>query len=379
MTAKCISEKRHIALYLPTLRGGGAERVMVMLANGFAERGHRVDLVLTRAEGPYLPEVAKQIRIVDLDRDRVLASLLPLARYLRQERPDAMLSALNHANVIAIMARKLTQAPTRLVVSEHSNPTRALAGGGIKRIMRSLMRRCYPQADAIVCVSQGIRGEMINQLRLPQEKLYTIYNPLDIDRIHRMMQESVEHPWFSRHDGPVVLAAGRLTAAKDYPTLLRAMKLLRQSLPVRLVILGQGEEEAALKHLTAELGIIDCVSFVGFQRNPYNWMHACDLYVMSSAWEGLPGALMEALACGAKIVSTDCPTGPAEILEHGKWGRLVPVGDAEALAEAMVDALDESKSPDTHKAVGKYGLDLITSKYERALVPKLTQDAPTHR
>lgn len=369
MTTECICDKRHIALYLPSLRGGGAERVMVMLANGFAERGHRVDLVLTRAEGPYLPEVAKQVRIVDLDKDRVLAGLLPLARYLRREQPDAMLSALNHANIIAILARKLARVPTRLVVSEHSNPTLSLAGGGIRHIMRRLIQHYYPQADAVVCVSQGIREEMINQLRLAPKILHPIYNPLDINRIHHMMYEPVEHPWFSKHDVPVVLAVGRLTPAKDYPNLLRAMKLLLQHLSVRLVILGHGEEAEALKHLTAELGIADCVSFIGFQRNPYNWMYACDLYVMSSAWEGLPGALMEALACGAKIVSTDCLTGPAEILEHGKWGRIVPVGDAAALAKAMAMALDDPTSLHSQKRAADFKVEISVHHYLSILLP----------
>lgn len=335
---------RHIALYLPSLRGGGAERVMVMLANGFAARGHHVDLVLARADGPYLAEVSAGVRVVDLARNRVLASLLPLVRYLRRERPDTMLSALNHANIVAILARKLSRVPLRLVVSEHNAPSRSLTGSRAADILGRMTRWFYPQADMIVCVSQGIVNEMHDLLHLPADKLHCIYNPVDIDQIQQLMVHTPDHPWLAgsrgARDCPVLLAAGRLTPQKDYPTLLRAMAQLLEIRPARLIILGQGEDEAALKELARKLGIAEHVFFAGFQENPFAWMHAADLYVMSSAWEGLPGTLIEALACRARVVSTDCPTGPAEILANGKWGLLVPVGDSAALAKAMQQTLD---------------------------------------
>ena len=337
-------DARHIALFLPSLRGGGAERVMVLLANGFVARGHRVDLVLARAEGPYLDEVAAGVRVIDLGRSRVLTSLWRLMRYLRRERPDAMLSAMTHANVIAIWAKMLARVPLRLMVSEHSSPSRSHSGGGMARIMQLLVRRFYGKADIIVCVSNGAREEMAALYPALAERVTTIYNPLDLDRIHRMMEEPVSHRWLEERDRPVILAVGRLTAAKDYPTLLRAMAHLLDQRPARLIILGQGEEEAVLRQLIHDLGIGEHVDLVGFQKNPFSWMRRCDLYVMSSAWEGLPGSLLEALVCGAKVVSTDCRTGPREILEDGKWGALVPVGDAHALAAAIIERLGQSKS-----------------------------------
>ncbi|WP_022705488.1 glycosyltransferase [Pseudorhodobacter ferrugineus] len=335
----------HIALFLPSLRGGGAERVMVTLANGFAARGHRVDLVLARAEGPYLSEVADNVRIVDLDKGRVLASLLPLARYLRRERPDAMLSALNHANIIAILARKLSRTQTRLVVSEHSTPSQSLRGSGMNGLLRRLISLAYPWADKIVCVSKGMEKEMHSYLGLPKHKLETIYNPIDIDKVQSAMVEPVDHSWFTNRDAPVILAVGRLTKAKDYPTLLAAFAQLRMKRPANLIILGHGEEKDALSSLADRLGISANVDFAGFKSNPYAWMAKCDLYVMSSAWEGLPGVLLEAMACGAKIVSTDCRNGPTEILEGGRWGRLVPVADASALAKAITEALEDETPP----------------------------------
>jgi glycosyltransferase involved in cell wall biosynthesis len=356
---------RHIALFLPSLHGGGAERVMVILANGFAARGHRVDLVLTRAEGPYLAEVAEGVRVVDLDKGRMLASLLPLVRYLRRERPDAMLSALGHANIIAVLARRLAGVGTRLVVSEHTVP-RQLAGAG-RWLVRQMVRVAYPRADAIVAVSNGIELEMARVFRLPAQRLRTIYNPLDIDRIQQLMLAPIDHPWLTDGSTPVVLAAGRLTAAKDYPTLLSAIALLRRKRAARLIILGHGEEEAALRSLTASLGIGDDVAFMGFQPNPFAWMHRTDLFVLSSAWEGLPGALLEAIACGANIVSTDCRAGPAEILENGHWGRLVPVGEPEALAEAIDAALSEPHPVNVAQRAEVFRTSRALHAYEQAL------------
>lgn len=334
------TDRRHLALFVPSLRGGGAERVMVTLANGFAERGHRVDLVLTRAEGPYLADVSEKVRIVDLNRGRVLASLLPLARYLRRARPEAMLSAMVHANIVAIWARMLARAPVRLVVSEHNSLSARTPTA------RHLIRRFYPRADAIVCISEAMRQQMAEFLPTEQNKLHMIYNPLDIDRIRRMMHHPVSHDWLTRRDIPVILAVGRLAPQKDYPTLLEAFATLRRQRPARLIILGEGELEETLRRRAAALGVTQDVDFAGFQANPFAWMHAADLYVMSSRWEGLPTVLIEALACGARVVSTDCPTGPSEILEEGRWGRLVPVGDAATMAEAMVAALVDLARPE---------------------------------
>lgn len=359
----------HIAFYLPSLRGGGAERVMVMLANGFAARGHRVDLVTAKAEGPYLTEVAPAVRVVDFNRARSLTSLLPLARYLSQERPDAMLSALSHTNIIALLARKLARTPVRLVVSEHSAPSHSLSGKGMAALIRRLIRSLYPQADAVVCVSNAARQEFCEMFDLQSQKVHCIYNPLDVDRIRAMAKQPVMQDALPRNGTPLILAVGRLTAAKDYPNLLKAFAKLREHRDARLIVLGVGEEEDSLKTLSSELGLDNDVVFAGFQKNPFAWMSASDLYVLSSKWEGLPGTLLEALACGTRVVSTNCPTGPSEILEDGKWGRLVPVNSPEALAQAMAEALDDARPPNgteraedfrSHHAMAKYMHVLLT-------------------
>lgn len=358
----------HIALYLPSLRGGGAERVMVMLANGFASRGHKVDLVLASAEGPYLPEVSDAVRVVDLGKRRVAATLFPLIRYLKSEQPEAMLSALGHANVVALLARRWARSHVRLVLSEHNTPLKAASRGGVAAVLRILVRRLYPTADAIVCVSEGVRQGMQQMFDLPPDKLHCIYNPLDVDRIRRLMVEPVDHAWIAKPDVPVIVAVGRLTEQKDYPTLLRAFASLTRELPARLAILGEGEDEARLTALANELNISKSVAFLGFQKNPFAWLRACDLYVLSSRWEGLPGVLLEALACDARVVSTDCPSGPREILEAGKWGRLVPVGDPKALAEAMSQTLISTNEPLNSVRTEDFRCELAVDKYERLLL-----------
>lgn len=355
-----------VAIYLPSLGGGGAERITVTLANAIAARGHQVDFLLAKREGPYLADVSPGIRIVDLGHHRTFASLLPLARYLRRERPEALLSGLNHANIVAILARMIAHVPTRLVVTEH-NSTSIDVSAGHGRLVFGLMRWLYPHADRIVSVSRGIEKELAVNFGLPADKLCTIYNPLDVDTIHDRMLPRPDHPWLAAGTPPVVVAVGRLMAQKDYPTLLRAFALLRERRDARLVILGEGEERAALEKLIRELGIEADVALPGFEANPFAWMAASDLYVLSSAWEGLPGVLLEAMACGAKVVSTNCPTGPDEILEDGKWGALVPVGDFRAMAEAMNAALASPDRLDVAKRADAFRIEYAVDGYLRTM------------
>ena len=355
-----------IAIFVPSLRGGGAERVMVTLANGFAERGHRVDLVLVQAEGPYLPEVCSAVRIVNLNKGRVLASLVPLARYLRRERPHAMVSALNHANIIAILARKLSGVPTRLVVSERNSLT-GLQGTRTGRRMLRLMRRFYPLADGVVAVSRAMAAELHEQLDIPLDRISAIPNPVDIDAIRAQARSVPDHPWLKSDQPPVILAVGRLEPQKDYPTLLEAFARVRKNNDARLVILGEGSLRAELEERIRHLGLQDVVDMPGFQSNPFGWMAACSVYVLSSRYEGFPNSLVQAMACGAKVVSTDCPTGPVEILEDGKWGRLVPVGDANALAKEIVAALATPPFSAQEESVYRFSLQRILKSYAAVL------------
>ncbi|NWO11511.1 glycosyltransferase [Chromohalobacter salexigens] len=363
-------DDKHIALFLPSLAGGGAQRVMVTLANGFAASHNvKIDLVVVKAEGAYLGDTSPQVRVVELGASRVLFSLPALVRYLRRERPYALLSALDHANIIALWACKLARVDTRIVVTEHNNVTSNMRSEsmGYAWLMPILMRRCYPWASDIVAVSHGVADDLSQVSALPRERIEVIYNPAVTERLREMSTLPVTHPWLASSEPPVILAAGRLTEQKDYPTLIKAFAALRARQPVRLVILGEGELLDSLEAMVSSLGLSDDIALLGFVDNPYAWMRQASLFVLSSAWEGLPTVLVEAMACGTPVVSTDCPNGPKEILENGAWGRLVPVGDTEALCEAMAASLSSNSHHDVELRSRQFDLDKAVNAYLKVM------------
>ncbi len=358
-----------IALFLPSLRGGGAERVMLNLAQGFVKRGFHVDLVLAKAEGAYLSEVPPEVRIVNLKASRVLWSLPGLIRYLRREQPRVMLSALSHANLVALWARAVARVKTRLVVSEHNTLSISTEGtpGMRAKLIPWLAKQFYPAADAIIAVSEGVAQDLIAQTGLPREKVRVIYNPVITPALFAKAKEPVEHPWFQNERKPVILGVGRLTEQKDFATLLRAFALVREKYPARLMILGEGEDRPKLEALARQLQLEEDVALPGFVSNPYKYMRRATVFVLSSRWEGLPTVLIEALALGTPVVATDCPSGPREILEEGRWGQLVPVGDVEALAAALNTALasktDQNGAPTPKPVLARFALSAVVNQY----------------
>lgn len=360
-----------ITLFLPSVHGGGAERVMVNLARGFAERGYAVDLVLAKAEGPYLSEVPAGVRVVDLGASRVLLALPVLVRYLRQERPMAMLSTLNHANIVALWAKRLAGVSTRVVVREANtesiSSTNASSLRG--RFMPYLTRRFYPWADAVIAVSKGVAEDLIQNVGLPAGKVQVIYNPVITPDLLAKAEEPLEHPWFADGEPPVILGAGRLTKQKDFATLISAFSLLRSKRAARLVILGEGDERPKLEGQVRDLRLEQEVDLPGFVDNPFKYMKRAAVFVLSSRWEGLPNTLIQALALGTPVVSTDCPNGPAEILEGGKLGRIVPMGDIASLASAIIEQIDFPISKDSLDTVHtRFGLNEIVNEYLNVLI-----------
>lgn len=363
-----------IAIFSPSLRGGGAERVVATLASQFAKRGLEVDLVLALAEGPQLDNVSPAVRIVDLKAGRVMKALLPLARYMRRERPIAMLSVQGHANVVAIVSRMLSHTDTRLVVSERNMVT---VEGESKFSPREhavfiLTRFLYKKADGICTVSDGVSKNLSEVIRIPLSRVKTIYNPFDLNYIAKKAAEPLEHPWFAPGQPAVLLAVGRLSEQKDFISLIKAFSLLRAQRAVRLMILGEGEMRATLETMISEHGLgADDVQMPGFVANPFAYLARCALFVLSSRWEGLPGVLIEAMACGAPVVSTNCPSGPHEILEGGRWGQLVPVADVEALARAAAEVLDTpaEQLPDVRLRAREFDLEQAVDAYLHILTP----------
>ena len=359
-----------IAILLPSLDAGGAERVMLNLSGGLLDRGFEVDMVLTRGGGSFLPELDPRLRLVDLQAERVLLVLPALRRYLRRARTQVILSSLTHLNLASILARGWPSSGPRLVLVEHNDLAHASAHS-LRRwenFSPLAMRLLYPFANAVVAVSAGVADGLVQRAGLRRTSITVIHNPIVTPGIVEKANAPLDHPWFASGQPSVILAAGRLTLQKDYPTLLRAFAVLRSHRSARLLILGKGDLQAELEALAGQLGIAADVQFAGFDPNPFRFMKRCGVFVLSSAWEGFGNVLVEALACGAQVVSTDCPSGPAEILENGRYGRLVPVGDPESLARAIEDALDHPFPPEQLRARAQaFSVDVALDQYLRVM------------
>jgi glycosyltransferase involved in cell wall biosynthesis len=359
-----------VALFIPNLAGGGAERVFGLLAEGLAARGIETEMVLVRAEGPRLAAVRAAVPVVDLGVDSSSRSVLPLARYLRRRRPDLLVAALGHANVVAVWARWLGRVETAVVVTHHiSVPTdRSSSGARLWSALRSLF---YPRADAIVAVSRDMADDLARSIGVPRDRIDVILNPVITPDLQSRGEAAVSHPWLAPGEPPVVMGVGRLERQKDFSTLVRAIALVRQQRPVRLLILGEGRERPALEALVRELGLEDDVALPGFVENPYAFLSRAAVFALSSIFEGLPTVLVEALALGTPVVSTDCQTGPREILEDGRLGRLVPIEQPEALAAAIGATLDERPGPVPPERLRAYtqaeAVDSYIRLFERTL------------
>jgi glycosyltransferase involved in cell wall biosynthesis len=345
---------------------------MLTLASAFADRGHRVDLLLSRAAGPYLkqvpdsvnlivlkamPGLLHQVRTLSVER-RPFGSLLTflllartfrylpdLVQYLQRQRPAMLFSAKTYPNLAALWARRLARVPTRVVVSERTNLSHevnqhARGWQWHWRLLPLFVRRVYPWADAIVTVSHGVADDLALTTGLPRARITTIYNPVVSARLQEQAQAPLVHPWFMPGSPPVVLGAGRLEAQKDFPTLLKAFARVRAVREARLILLGEGKDRPLLEALAQDLRVAENVELPGFVENPFAYMARATVFVLSSTYEGLPGVLIQAMACGCPVVSTDCPSGPAEILAGGAYGPLAPVGDDRALAQAILAQLD---------------------------------------
>ena len=332
---------------MPGLYGGGAEDVVLKLADGFCNRDVRVDLVVVKEEGALRSRVPARINLVDLDASRIATSFLPLLRYLQSTRPAVLVSALTPTNVIAVLAGIVAGENLAIVLTEHNIKTTKLGRKDLKtRIFTVAARLTYGSSSQIIAASNRIAEDLCSVIQLDREKIEVIHNPVFTEELHREANEEVEHPWF-RSDAEVLLGVGRLTPQKDFPTLIRTVARLREDRDVRLILLGEGEERSHLQGLCRELGIADHVDLHGFVDNPIKYVARSDVFVLSSAWEGFGIVVVEALASGAPVVSTCGDEGPGEILKHGRYGRLVPSGDDKALSEAILKTLNYPDQPAT--------------------------------
>lgn len=369
------TEASHIAILTRGLEGGGVQRIMRHIADELVTRGFRVDLLTSRRgelqNAPPLLQVHR-LRPMPVMAGRLMAmradpggigamakpvlltpfaarqiGLIPaLTRYLRDRRPDGLIAATTYMNLAAIWAKRLAGTPTRVLVSERSHLSESLRSGRSARAWRwrhlpPLLNRTYPMADAIAGVTKGVARDLEDLAALPKGSVHALYNPVLQDRLPSDADDQPDDPWLHGDGPPVILSAGRLTPVKDFSTLLRGFAHLRRRRPVRLIILGEGPEGRRLERLAQRLGVQEDVCFAGWIPDVHRYMRHTALFALSSTREGFCNVLLEALACGCPVVTTDCPGGPAEVLGEGRFGRLVPVGDDQALAAAMAASLDQ--------------------------------------
>ena len=360
---------RRIALLLPTLAGGGAESVMLTLADGFLQRGYAVDLVVVAAKGSFSGSVPPGVRLVELGSGRVVYSVFRLVRYLRRERPVAILSTLNTANAVAVLARWLSRQSTRVVIRQALHLSRELENASRPSafLERVLVRWLYPRADAIVAVSKGVAQDLLNRRYLRRTSVEVVPNPIVTRQLRQLANEPVGDDWFACGAAPVVLGVGRLDRQKRFDVLIRAFAQVRKRIDARLLILGEGDERAALQTLVGELGLSGVARLPGFVGNPFSVMARSSVFVLSSAYEGLPGVLIQALACGTAVVATDCDSGPREILQGGRFGRLVPVDDVAAMADAIWATLADPNRSRATEAFLPYTESASVHAYVRLL------------
>ncbi len=368
------ADMSHVVLLLPELEAGGAQRVMLMLAREFTVRGHRVDLVLMCATGALLKEIPEGVCLVDLGAwnhgfgrlGLSMSSVRRLARWVKQERPDVLMSTITGANLVALLARKLAGVSLRLVIRE------AVTLKNVGSVLRlRAMRWLYPQAVAVVALSPFMRDELVARIGVSSERISCIANPVDVDFIRKQAQASIDHPWLNDDRIQVVVAVGRLITQKDYGALLRAYALIpKEEGLVHLIVVGEGPERPMLERLAADLGIAERVDLVGFDANPWRWLWSADLFVLPSRWEGHPNALLEAMVLGVPVVVSEYDASVFGIFSgFQKYPHcVVNVGDPEMMSEAIMGLVGRKryKPDDDFERVRDESL----IAYEKVLFPE---------
>ena len=368
---------KHIALILGSLRMGGAERASVNLLNEFVQRGIRCDIVLVNEAGEFLVELHPEINIISLGKSRTLFSGLALCRYLKKIRPQIIIAGQTHVQLMTLWARNRTARHIPVILNEHSTFSANHPLDNWKsNLMRKLVSRWFSSADEITAVSTGVAEDLIKEFPNLQSKVSVVYNPVINESLKAKSLLDVSLPWKKDSEIPFIIAAGRLVPDKDFKLLVEAVALVRKEKRVRLLILGEGEERQSLYNLSQELGFEDDISLYGYSSNPYALMKHASLFVLSSRREGLPMALIEAMACDLPIVSTDCPSGPREILHDGKYGALVPMGEVDSLAKAIFVSLRNQVSFRTsEEAIRPYFASTVCDKYLELMTTLLSNKA----
>ena len=356
---------KRITLILPDLIAGGAQRIVLNLAKGFIENNYQVDLLLLTNKGNFFGKIPVKVKLLRLRNNLDLSYFisLPLSgfkfiRYLHKNSPDILISSLTGTNLFILALRKLSGIKIPLIVIEHSVLKNVKC-----KIIKLMIKRIYPLADKIVCVSEGIQSDLLS-LGIEKNKLVTINNPIDIEYVLRQSILDCPHPWIQNKTTPVVLAVGRLVEAKGFDVLLQAFSQVLKNTSSRLIILGEGPLRERLVDLSKRLEISQHIDFVGYVDNPYSYIKQSDVFVLSSKWEGFVGVLLEAMALGTSVVATNCWASPSEILKNGQIGKLVPANDPSLLAEAIISTLlNPQNRVELMTRASEFKIENIVKKY----------------
>jgi glycosyltransferase involved in cell wall biosynthesis len=351
--------KKRIAFFLASLRGGGAEKSVVHLANFYIVNGFDVDVVLVQKTGPYLKDLRSNVRIIDLNKNRSISSLLGLRRYLIEVEPDVLMSSVIHINLIAIFAKLLLlkRVNTRVLVNQVNHMTMSMTKGKKANVLQKLMFKViaflYSLSDGIICMSQGVMIDLLSHGSISKDSTTFIYNPVVTDAMINYPNNS------SMFEKKTFLGIGRLEEQKHFSLLIDAFSLVKQSIDAQLIILGEGSLKQKLNNQVKDLGLENDVDIVGFVEDPFLYMKKSDTFVLSSLWEGFGNVVVESLALGMQVVSTDCLSGPSEILCDGEFGQLVPIDNVDALSLAMLNSV---KKPIPKNKLIQRSKDFIVDK-----------------
>lgn len=349
---------------------GGVERMMVNLITEMAGQLEQIDLLLLKANSPHLNELPDNVNVIQLKSKHSLLAIPEIAEYLKTKRPEAMLVAKDRAGRAALRAKVIAKVDTRICIRLGTNLSEALKHKNrLNRWLRTTpMRRVYKKAEKVIAVSEGVRKDTLAITNLQADKVRVVRNPVITKKLEYGAKQPCPHAWLEQDLEPVIIGSGRLSKQKDFVTLLHAFNKVNQKQSARLIILGEGAMRQELTELTEKLGLTERVLMPGFQENPHAWVSRADLFVLSSRWEGSPNVLSEALAHGVQCVATRCPSGPEEVLAEGKYGKLVEMGDYEAMADAILSLLAKPLEKDHIKqAVQEYRAEVSAVNYLKIL------------
>ncbi|MEO1923593.1 MAG: glycosyltransferase [Nautiliaceae bacterium] len=367
-------KKIKVLFIINSLAGGGAERVLVHILENLDRNKFGISLCTFFPQVDY--NVPSDIKYFSFNKRNYLdlvSIIYKLKNIFQSGKYDVIVSFLTYTNIFVTISWLLSGKKIPLVISEHCNPIDNLKNQRFSRIKLKLISKLYPFANVVIAVSEGVKNSLSSCFKIPTTKLKVIYNPINIKKIDTLKREKItEEPVFKNDNKPIIISCGRLTKQKNYSLLIKAMKILKDAgIKANLIILGKGEEEKRLKKLVKDLNLEKEVKFLGFKKNPYKYISKATIFVLSSKYEGFPNVLLEAMACGTPVISTNCPYGPSEIIEHGKNGFLVPVDDEYSLAEKIKILL---KEPTLRRNFAIEGRKIVERKFDLKKIIKQWED-----